>query len=134
MTHSQPSTLYALRTDGDQHRITKITDGEVESSYLTTIFECHCPAGHRPSCRHRQMLPMMLARGICNTHWFWDFNSSRVVDFNGVLKSNLDALNELATEAAAPTSEVELPLMPTNEPTHKHLVRTPLPATSWRRM
>ena len=89
-------TIYSLRTDGNQYRITKIVDGEVESSYLSTDRECECPAGHRPSCRHRQMLPMMLAHGICNTHWFWDFDAHRVVDFNGELKSNLDAMNELA--------------------------------------
>lgn len=91
-------TLYSLRTDSDQFRITKFVDGEVESSYLSTETECECPAGHRPSCRHRQMLPMMLAHGIVNTHWFWNFDTNRVVDFSGELKSNIDALNELAAE------------------------------------
>lgn len=85
-------TLYSLRTDGDQYRITKIVDGEVESSYLSTERECECPAGHRPMCRHRQMIPEMLARGICDTHWFWNFDLHRVVDFNGMLKSNYDQL------------------------------------------
>lgn len=89
-------TLYSLRTDGDQYRITKIVDGEIESSYIANTRECECPAGHRASCRHRQMIPDMLARGILDSMWFWDFDSHRVVDFNGELKSNLDALNELA--------------------------------------
>lgn len=94
-------TLYSLhsgidRTGAYEHRVTKFVDGEVESSYLTTQTECECPAGHRPSCRHRQMLPQMLAAGIANTHWFWDFDLGRVVDFDGQLKSNLDAMNELA--------------------------------------
>lgn len=89
-------TLYSLRTDGPDFRITKIVDGEIESSYICTVTECECPAGHRPSCRHRQMLPDLIARDIVNTHWFWDFDLHRVVDFNGELKSNLDALNELA--------------------------------------
>lgn len=88
-------TLYSLRTDGDQFRITKIVDGEIESSYLSTERECECPAGHRPSCRHRQMIPDMLARGILDSMWFWDFDTRRVVDFNGELKSNLDAIHEL---------------------------------------
>lgn len=90
------TTLYSLRTDGDQYRITKFIDGEVESSYLATQYECECPAGHRASCRHRQMIPDMIAHGITNTHWFYNFDIRRVVDFNGMLKSNLDALNELA--------------------------------------
>jgi len=95
-------TLYSLRTHIDhegaaeQYYITKFVDGEVESGYITSIRECECPAGHRPSCRHRQMLPMMLASGIVNTHWFWDFDLGRVVDFEGNLKSNFDAMNELA--------------------------------------
>ena len=42
------------------------------------------------------MLPQMLAHGIANTHWFWHFDWHRVVDFSGELKSNLDALAELA--------------------------------------
>lgn len=116
------STLYSLRTEGPDYRITKIVDGEVESSYTMTERECTCPAGHRQSCRHRQMIPDMLARGIVNTHWFWDFDLHRVVDFNGMLKSNFDAMQELAkqpdnpsnydletaqAEAAGPPSEVE---------------------------
>lgn len=91
-------TLYSLRTEGPEYRITKIVDGEVESSYTMTERECTCPAGHRTSCRHRQMIPDMLARGIVNTHWFWDFDLHRVVDFNGMLKSNFDAMQELAAD------------------------------------
>lgn len=121
MTH-QPA-LYSLRTDGDQFRITKFVDGEVESSYLCTAYECTCPAGHRPSCRHRQMIPNMLAHHIVDTHWFFNFDTNRVVDFNGELKSNLDALNELAhfrthTVGAAPPSsgqEDALPAGPQDE-------------------
>ncbi len=120
-------TLYSLRTDGDQFRITKFVDGEVESSYLCTEVECECPAGHRPSCRHRQMLPMMLACGICSTHWFWDFDSHRACDFEGNLKSNFDALNELAARSEAVANaetiaEAEAIL-------HPHS-----PSRSWRRL
>lgn len=103
-------TLYSLRHDGDQYRITKFLDGEVESSYLCTTHECTCPAGHRPTCRHRQMLPQMLAHGIANTHWFFNFDTNRVVDFSGELKSNLDALQELAIVGEA--QHVEVPTQP----------------------
>lgn len=77
-------------------RITKFVDGEVEASYLTTFTECDCPAGVRPSCRHRQMLPQMSAARIVNTEWFWDYDLGRPVDFDGQLKSNMEAMNELA--------------------------------------
>jgi hypothetical protein len=105
------TTLYNLHSDGDQHRITKFVDGEVESSYVTSLYECECPAGHRPSCRHRQMLPQLLAEGIANTHWFWNFDIHRVVDFNGMLKSNYDMLEhgELAFKAGMPDKAVPTP-------------------------
>lgn len=102
------TTLYNLRTDGDQYRITKFTDGEVESSYLCSETLCECPAGTRPTCRHRRMLPEMLTRDICNTHWFYDFDIARVVDLNGQLKSNLDALTQPhSTTVSAPDFDSE---------------------------
>ena len=91
-------TLYSLRTDGDQYRITKFTDGDVESSYLCTTHECECPAGVRPSCRHRQMLPQMLAHGLTNTHWFWDFDRGYACDFQGGSKQLADALTRAEEE------------------------------------
>lgn len=88
-------TLYSLRThiDVEGHSgyfITKFVDGEVESAYTCTETECTCPAGHRPSCRHRQMLPELLARGLVNTHWFWDFDRHHAVDFEGTPKADYD--------------------------------------------
>lgn len=111
------TTLYNLRTEGDGFRITKFTDGDPEGSYRVSLHECECPAGHRASCRHRQMLPQMLAHGIVDSMWFWNFDTHRVVDFNGELKSNLDALNELAAVGEA-----------------QHVEVTPTPKASWRRL
>ena len=85
--------LYSLRTDGDQYRITKFVDGDVESSYLCTESECECPAGHRHTCRHRQMLPQMLAHKLTNTHWFFAYDAGgAIVDFNGTPKRLFDEL------------------------------------------
>lgn len=72
--------------DGDgngAYRITKFVDGNVESSYITTRKTCDCPAGVRPICRHRQMLPAFLNHNIVNQPWFWDFDLQIVVDFQG---------------------------------------------------
>ena len=93
-------TLYNLKTDGDQYRITKFTnDLDVESSYLLSFSECECPAGSRPSCRHRNMLKDMLAYGITNTDMFYDYET-RIV-----LQSTVEEYPEVEAEALA--DEVE---------------------------
>src|SRR6266403_1732927 len=69
------TTLYNCHTDGDDYRITKFDSlGNVESSYLCSLDNCECPAGHRPSCRHRHMLPRFLAKGAVNTFYFYDYD------------------------------------------------------------
>jgi hypothetical protein len=73
--------LYSCRHDGDQYRITKLDeDLNVESSYLCTFEECDCPAGVRPTCRHREMLPKFVARKAVGTGWFFDYDRGGWVD------------------------------------------------------
>lgn len=92
------------------YRITKFNDGEVESSYLTNGSQCDCPAGVRPTCRHRQMLPQMIADGIINTHWFLDWDGGKaIVDFEGTMKS---ALDYLLAPPAGEALQGDLPLEP----------------------
>ena len=68
-------TLYNCRHSGDQYRITKFdSDMNPEGSYLCTLEECECPAGVRPTCRHRQMLPKFIARSHVGDEWFFDFD------------------------------------------------------------
>src|SRR5258708_36152191 len=70
MTH-----LYNMHTEGDQYRCTKFDSiGNVESSYLCTESTCECPAGHRPSCRHRHMLPRFIAKDAVNSFFFYDYD------------------------------------------------------------
>ena len=77
--------LYNLRTDGSgAHRITKFVDGEAESSYIVSPRTCECPAGHRSTCRHRQMLPELLARNLLDYALFWDFERKQTCDMNGL--------------------------------------------------
>lgn len=67
--------LYNCRHAGDQYRMTKFNEHlDVESSYLCTTKECDCPAGQRPMCRHREMLPKFLQRGTVGTDWFYDYS------------------------------------------------------------
>lgn len=67
--------LYSCRTSGPSFRITKFTsDFEVESSYLCTHSTCECPAGHRKTCRHREMLPKFIHRSHVDDGWFFDYD------------------------------------------------------------
>lgn len=89
------TALYSLRsTDSPSNwRITKFNDGDVEASYLVSDRECDCPAGHRHTCRHRQMLPTMLAHKLADSMWFFAFDTGgQIVDFNGTSKHLLDQL------------------------------------------
>lgn len=70
-------TLYNCKTDGDNWRITKFTnDLEVESSYLCSDAECECPAGHRPACRHRTMLPRFITKSATSGQFFHNFEAN----------------------------------------------------------
>src|SRR5258705_4756321 len=67
--------LYNCHHSGDQYRITKFdSDMNPQGSYLVTLEECDCPAGVRPTCRHRNMLHDFLARQHVGDEWFLDFD------------------------------------------------------------
>lgn len=67
-------SLYNCKSDGDHYRISKFTnDLDVEASYLTDGAECDCPAGHRPVCRHRIMLPRFIAKNATAGQWFHNY-------------------------------------------------------------
>ena len=84
--------LYNCKTDGDQYRITKFTaDLEVESSYLLTETECECPAGHRHTCRHRQMLPKFIDRRATRGQWFLDYATDKWIIASGATLEDLGA-------------------------------------------
>lgn len=69
------TSLYNCKHSGDQYRVTKFTsDFEVEASYICDLHSCECPAGHRPTCRHRQMLPKFIARDYVGSNFFFDFD------------------------------------------------------------
>ena len=94
--------LYNLRTALDDYRITKFTpDLEVESSYIISpgsaggLPECTCPAGTRPTCRHRQMWTSILP--LVDTQFFWDFDHNMIVDSDGDQVTYLELEEALAT-------------------------------------
>lgn len=129
------TVLYNLHSDGDQWRITKFNDGNVESSYLCSHEECTCPAGHRHTCRHRQMLPEMLAAGLENSHYFWDFDRRMAFDISGNVKHLLDALaaTKPAPELAAEGNDQDV-AEDTLPPLLEDGSNPPAVAKPWRRL
>lgn len=82
-----PTFLYNCKHSGDQFRITKFTtdlDPIPDSSYLTTLTECDCPAGHRDTCRHRQMLSRFINHGATSGQAFHNFEKNTWLQAAGV--------------------------------------------------
>lgn len=103
------TTLYSCKSeinieDKGLYRITKFDeDMNVVSSYRTNGIACTCPAGERPTCRHRQMLPRFLARGAVNTFWLHDF------DRNGWVSSQIQEAEMICQEQNTVHHSVEAP-------------------------
>src|SRR5258708_16745917 len=96
------TSLYNCKHSGDQYRITKFdAHMNVESSYLCTTKECECPAGHRPRCRHREMLPRFIQRGTIGTEWCFDYDRGGWIqtDLQVEAESMFDKTTQQALEA-----------------------------------
>ena len=95
--------LYNCRHAGDQYRITKFdSDMNVESSYLCTPSECDCPAGVRPTCRHREMLPRFLHRGHIGDEWFYDYDRGGWVQQGPEWAQPQENITQTALESSMP--------------------------------
>lgn len=71
-------SLYNLKSADGDWRITKYdNDLNPEGSYLVSADACTCPAGARPTCRHRQMLPKFLAAGAEDSGMFFHFETEQ---------------------------------------------------------
>lgn len=108
------TTLYNCKHSGDEYRITKFVDGEPEGSYLCTFEECECPAGSRPTCRHRQMLPKFIQRGAVDVGWWYDFDRGGWTDMrtndelNEIIEANQEVIEAIRAEAVG-EPEAKLP-------------------------
>lgn len=99
-------SLYNCKEQGANYQVTKFTpDLEVESSYLTSTDSCECPAGHRHTCRHRQMLPLFEQKGATRGQWFLDFDR----------KTWVAAVTEEALEESVEALEQEAPNLTATE-------------------
>jgi hypothetical protein len=94
------TNLYNCRHDGDQYRVTKFDAHlNVESSYLCDLQSCDCPAGKRPRCRHREMLPKFIQRKAVGTGWAYDYDRGGWV--------------QIAEDEPAPSTEIIAPILAT---------------------
>lgn len=136
------TTLYNCRHSSDQYRITKFDHNfDVESSYLCTATECECPAGHRHTCRHREMLPKFLQRDHVGDEWFFDYDRGGWVQGVGISMERAEATvtdpeEELAFEEENDEVEVEPALELSYRPdapaegTEPSLPSQPMPTTT----
>jgi hypothetical protein len=110
-------TLYNLKSSDGAWRITKFdNDLNVESSYITSLNECECPAGNRPTCRHRTMLSKMLNVGAEDSGMFYDFDTDQFLepmaddeDTQPAIVSPLEELDATIAEIAQAQTDGELP-------------------------
>ena len=71
-------SLYNIRHVNSHYEINKFDeDLNPQGTYEVTLKECTCKAMHRPTCRHRQMLPVFQHTGRVNTGWMLEFEDQR---------------------------------------------------------
>ncbi len=69
--------LYNCKSIPPHYRITKFDDDmNPIGSYAVTMTTCDCPAGVRPTCRHRQMLPKFISENVINGEAFLDWDGT----------------------------------------------------------
>lgn len=129
-------TMYSYRSDGT---VTKFdTDGNIESSYTVSEDACTCPAGHRHTCRHRQMLPDLIH--IADTHWFLDWDCRAVVDFNGTPKWQIEAVvagpieQTVAQDTNLPIESIKYTTNYMTDGSIEQFTTINLPTKNWRRL
>lgn len=138
------TSLYSLRStpkEGEFIVMKFDPDYEVESVYALSRDLCVCPAGHRPTCRHRKMLPLFLAQHHVDDGWFldWDTRLWRhpVGEEAPAQLADPLVLPSIATDVASPiaTNGPDTPMMDTirtlaaeEEPSPAPALPAPAPA------
>ena len=72
------TNLYSIRstpTPGEFTIMKFDRDYNVESVYALNAKSCTCPAGAKPSCRHRKLLPEFIQKGHVDSGWFLDWDT-----------------------------------------------------------
>lgn len=73
---NQDFALYNIRRGPHGYTIAKFDrDLTLLAAYNTAPDYCDCPAGPRPTCRHRKMLPRMLSRVDTDAFYCYETNT-----------------------------------------------------------
>src|SRR5437868_4986457 len=113
------NALYNCRTDPAGYRITKFdTDMNVQSSYICTETTCDCPAGVRPMCRHREMLPAFIARGAVGNGWFLNYDEGGWYEFG---EGEAELSNPEAKQSLSNPEAMSRPLPPAHYPSWRRI-------------
>lgn len=126
-------SLYNIKSSIDGFIITKFDDDlNVESSYEYHTMSngpdvCHCPAGQRPTCRHRQMFPMLQLR--VDSPWMLDFDTRQWVDPTGEAATGPQGSPSQGSPSQGSQSAEadDLPLREVQEESHTYEQVTKLP-------
>lgn len=64
--------LYNCRSSGEGNFLVNKFDLDInpEATYALSLSECDCPAGSRPTCKHRKMLAKFIALRHVDDGWF----------------------------------------------------------------
>lgn len=54
--------------------------GKYQVTKVGTNYECTCPAAHKPTCRHRMMIPEFEVEQRINSHWWFNFDKKRWIE------------------------------------------------------
>jgi len=94
-TEPNMQTLYnCKRIDTETYRITKFDSGFVPfehhdgtvSAYTCTLHDCDCPQGHKPSCRHRKMLPFFIESEHVDDNYFFIWDTHQWLKATGIFE------------------------------------------------
>lgn len=98
-------TLYNCRSmlNGQGYCVTKFDDDlNPQASYEVTNATCTCPAGKRPTCKHRsRLLPAFLARNHIDDGWF--LNDANMIWHRPTTLADIDDDTPITLGTAEPT-------------------------------
>ena len=95
-------TVYNCHTIDGAYHMTKFDENmDVEATYELSLTECACPAGVRPTCRHRKMLPLFMANDAIDTNKFYCYETHQWSTVAG-LDDEIEVTTIEATPEPAP--------------------------------